>query len=278
MENNSFRKLLLISEYTLFIILIIFGLNYLLNLFISLPTPKFISRISGSIDSWIQFNGIILGSIIGGIIGGYIALLISKHQIQSSLVNNQKVQNDKMKYDLLVKISSKIINILSDLNRCILEEQVTKKDLITQINSISNSKEKTNIESINIEEIRDKLEQNLEKFSDSILDLSNSHLSNALILYDYKDGIASVEYNALLHLNSKRDFFYKINALYNKKHKINSTEYEDIIQSSLALTTTASKLHYGLHELMKNLQNILSPIFGNSLEKSEYKNIFEESF
>ena len=116
--------------YFIAIILIIFLINFILNFVIGLPTP-FSLKIAGDIDSWISFNGNLLGSIFGGVIAGLIAYSIAKYQIDQNKKNEIIVNEKHFQYQQKINKMEQLNDILYLIHVNLIHEKSFFEEVIS---------------------------------------------------------------------------------------------------------------------------------------------------
>ncbi len=270
--------------YLLGIVIAILLINIIFSQVIAFETPTFL-KVLGNTDTWILFNGSIIGAFVGGLIAGLIAFNIAK--IQMVETNKAKSESRKIEFrdDFQRKVSLRILELNLDLQEEFLFKDTLLKSILNEINSY-NKLLASGRESIDlfIKQIQESLSVNVLSLERKLNSAMNTQLAYRRIilayeipLKEYKEKIREVmklltdnnnhHINLKHHLVALREYFPKRyivpKELINKLDDIYNTNRKDF-----------NNLDFTIHILNIDIQNSFSDLFNYKIKYPEYEEVY----
>ena len=264
------------------VIILIIVINFLTNIIIACVTPFKIETV-GNVDSWIQFNGNILGGIFGGLIAAFVAYLIAKYKIEKERENNLVVKQLQLRQDISFNIVQKLLDINSILLDCIYHQNSYLEKIINQAEQYSKFGGASSLEDSEeivlemyeyIERVFNALADETVKLFNSQLDMQRIWSTYKIVLYEYKMQIETILSHLLkLNVNSQniKNIIESIKLEVQAWKELNNKHLVLLKGEQIQFRAYSNKLLYDIECLNVDLQNSLNPIFNITLDKPEYE-------
>lgn len=278
------RKKSIYVVYLLGIVAIIFAINIVYSQIILLETPS-IFKVIGDTNTWILFNGSIIGALIGGLIAGLIAYNIARLQMKEeskSKSESRKIQyREELKRDILLKV----LEINLDMQEGFLYKDTLLKNIIGQIDSYNKALQSGNENiSLAIKQIQEFFNNNIKTLEEKIHFSSNSHLAfmrvfraYEIVLKDYKVKLAEIM--SLLIPNNNRNSFlphhlFALKEFVNKRELIPGNlkkQLDDVYENN---RKDFNELDYKIHIINVDIQNSFADLFDYKIHYPKYEDVY----
>jgi len=278
--NNKLKYI----GYFVGIILIILLINLIYSQVIKIQLPSFI-QIVGNINTWILFNGSIIGALVGGLIAGIIAFNIAKLQITEE--NKSKSESLKKQYreEFQRNVLLKLLELNLDIQEGFLYKNSLLKNIIEQIDSYNKALESSREDiGLLIKQMQEFFYNNIKALDEKIIFSMNAQISYSriytaytIVLKNYKEKIEEVmrltitnnNHHSLLkhHLVALKDFVSKRSIIPGKLYEQLNNIYESNRKEF-------NEIGYRIQLLNVDIQNSFSDLFDYKIDYPKYEEIY----
>ncbi len=270
--------------YLVGIAIVVLTINVIYSQIIAFETPTFL-KVIGNIDTWILFNGSIIGALAGGLIAGLIAYNIAKLQIDEANKSNKESRKIQYRDDFQRKVLLKLLELNLDLQEEFLFKDTLLKSILSQITSYNQALE-SGRESIDllIKQMQESLFNKIQTLESKLTSAMNTQLAFKRVFLAYQIALRDYmkkirEIIELLvtnnnghsslghHLFALRDYIHNRNVipteLIDKLKDINNSNRRDF-----------NTLDYKIHLLNIDIQNSFSDLFNHKIQYPEYEEVY----